>query len=108
MACENGVCALSGQVRQLRRAGVEAHQAGDTELAVTLLTRSMDLSRMGGSPEVSTAHSAYRLALVLHEASRFDEAARHFEMALGLARDRAGCGSRLYRTILGDFAQALA
>jgi tetratricopeptide (TPR) repeat protein len=108
MACENGVCALSGQVRQLRREGIEAHLAGDVEQAEALLRRSMDLSRAGGAPDVSTAHTAYRLALVLAAASRHEEAARHFEMALGLARGRAGCGCRLYRAILGDFAQALA
>jgi hypothetical protein len=86
---------------------MEARQAGDVRRAEELLRRSMELSRQEGSPEVSTAHSAYRLALVLAESSRHDEAARHFEMALGLVRRRAGSGSRLYRTILGDFAQAL-
>lgn len=108
MGCENGACGLRGQVRHLRRAGVEAQLEGDVERAEALLRRSMDLSRHSGAADVSTAHSAWRLALVLAESSRPDEAARHFELALSLTRARAGCGSKLYRTILVDFAQALA
>ncbi len=108
MACENGKCALTGEVRKLRDAGIAALRAGDVGQAESLLRRSVALSEDGGGLDVSTAHSAYRLALALHRADHHDEAARHFEKAMALARQRAGCGSKLYRTILGHFARSLS
>ncbi len=106
MACTNGKCVLCGQVRQLREAGMEALRQGDVEQAETLLRRCVDMSEDGGL-DVVTANAAYRLALALHEAGRVDEAAGQFERALELVRQRAGCDSKLYKTILGHFAQAL-
>jgi Flp pilus assembly protein TadD len=107
MACTNGKCELSSNVRQLREAGMEALHQGDVTGAEALLRRSVALSEAGGGVETATAHSVYRLGMALHEAGRTEEAAREFEKALTLVRDRAGCGSKLYRTILGHFAEAL-
>ncbi len=108
MACKDGKCELSGRVRRLREAGMDALRAGEVEQAETLLRQSVDVSEAGGGINVVTAQSTFQLARVLHEAGRHDEAAEQFEKALALVRGRAGCGSRLYRTILGEFAQTLA
>lgn len=107
MACTNGKCELSSNVRQLREAGMEALHHGDTQGAEALLRRSVALSESGGGVETATAHSVFRLGLALNEAGRTEEAAREFEKALTLVRRRAGCGSKLYQTILGHFAAAL-
>jgi len=85
-----------------------AFRAGETGQAETLLRQAVDAAEAGGGINVVTAQSTYKLALVLHEAGRHDEAAEQFEKALALVRGRAGCGSKLYRTILGEFAQALS
>lgn len=107
MACTNGKCELSGNVRRLREAGMEALRGGDADQATALLRRSVALSEAGGGVVTATAHSVYRLGMALYEAGRQDEAAREFEKALTLVRDRAGCGSKLYQKILGHFAKAL-
>lgn len=107
MACVGGKCELSGNVRRLRDAGMEALRGGDVDQAEDLLRRSVALSEAGGGVTTATANSVYRLGLALHEAGRTDEAAREFEKALTLVRDRAGCGSRMYQTILGHFAKVL-
>jgi tetratricopeptide (TPR) repeat protein len=107
MACTNGKCVLSGNVRRLREAGMDAYNEGDLGKAEVLLRQSVELSEVGGGLDVTTANSAYRLALTLHEAGRHDEAAEQFEKALTLVRERAGCASKLYKTILGHFAQAI-
>ena len=107
MACTNGKCELSSSVRQLREAGLEALDRGDMEGAEALLRRSVALSEKGGGVNTATAHSVFRLGQALHEAGRADEAAREFEKALTLVRERAGCGSKLYQTILGHFAEIL-
>ncbi len=107
MACTNGKCELSGHVRRLREAGMDALREGDVDQAEDLLRRSVALSEAGGGVSTATANSVYRLGLALHEAGRQDEAAAEFEKALTLVRDRAGCGSKLYQTILGQFAQVL-
>jgi tetratricopeptide (TPR) repeat protein len=107
MACTNGKCVLAGNVRRLREAGMEALRAGDAGEAEALLRRSVEASEHGGCLDVSTAHSTYRLALALNQTGRYDEAAEQFEKALTLARGRAGSGSKLYKTILGHFAQTL-
>ncbi|EHJ48214.1 hypothetical protein DFW101_2208 [Solidesulfovibrio carbinoliphilus subsp. oakridgensis] len=107
MACTNGKCELSSSVRQLREAGMDALRDGDVDQAENLLRRSVAMSEAGGGVATATANSVYRLGLALHEAGRQDEAAAEFEKALTLVRDRAGCGSKLYQTILGHFARAL-
>jgi len=107
MACTGGKCVLSGNVRRLRVAGMEALQEGKMEQAETLLRQAVALSEAGGGVNVATAHSTYQLAVALHEAGRSDEAAEQFVKALELVRSRAGRGSKLYKTILGSFAQAL-
>lgn len=107
MACTGGKCMLSGQVRQLREAGMSALGSGDLDQAESYLRQSVELAETDGGLDVVTANSAYRLAMTLHQAGRPDEAADQFEKALTLARGRAGCGSKLYKTILGHFAEAL-
>jgi tetratricopeptide (TPR) repeat protein len=98
---------LMSQVRQLREAGMGAMQAGDLGQAESYLRQSVTLAENEAGLDVVTANAAYRLALTLHRAGRHDEAGEQFEKALTLARARAGCGSKLYKTILGHFAQAL-
>lgn len=98
---------LSGKVRRLREAGMDAMASGDLGGAETYLRQSVELAETDGGLDVVTANSAYRLAMTLHQAGRADEAAEQFEKALTLARGRAGCGSKLYKTILGYFAEAL-
>lgn len=107
MACSGGKCELSGNVRRLREAGMDALRDGDVGQAEDLLRRSVALSEAGGGVATATANSVYRLGLALHEAGRQEEAAMEFEKALTLVRNRAGCGSKLYQTILGHFAKAL-
>lgn len=107
MACTNGKCELAGIVRRLREAGMDALREGDVGQAEELLRESVVLSEEGGALDVSTANSVYRLGLALSEAGRIDEAVTQFEKALALVRERAGCGSKLYKTILGHFSAAL-
>ena len=107
MACTGGKCMLSGRVRQLRQAGMSALDIGDLDQAESFLRQSVELAETDNGLDVVTANSAYRLAMTLHQAGRGDEAADQFEKALALARGRAGCGSKLYQTILGHFAAAL-
>ena len=107
MACTGGKCMLSGQVRQLREAGMDALRTGDLGEAEAYLRRSVALAETDAGLDVVTANAAYRLALALHQSGQHDEAAQQFEKALTLARGRAGCGSKLYKTILGHFAEAL-
>lgn len=107
MACTNGKCELASNVRRLREAGMEALRDGDVDEAEDLLRRSVRLSEDGGGVATATAHSVYRLGLALHEAGRFEEAADAFEKALALVRERAGCGSKLYQKILGQFARVM-
>ena len=107
MACVGGKCMLTSQVRRLREAGMDAMDAGDLDQAETLLRQSVTLAENEAGLDVVTANASYRLALTLHKAGRHDEAAEEFEKALTLARGRAGCGSKLYQTILGHFAAAL-
>lgn len=92
-------------MRRLRNAGMDALFEGDVPRAEALLRRSLLLSEDSGGMDVSSARSAYRLALALHEAEHHDEAARYFEKALTLVRQRAGSGCKLYKTILGHFAR---
>lgn len=107
MACTNGKCELAGNVRRLREAGMDALREGDAGRAEGLLRRSVELSEAGGGVATATANSTYRLALALHKAGRHDESAQHFEKALTLVRDRAGCGSKLYQKILDQFAAVM-
>jgi tetratricopeptide (TPR) repeat protein len=107
MACTGGKCLLTSKVRKLRETGMEAMASGDLHQAEELLRRSVALAETDAGLDVVTANSAYRLALALHQSGQHDEAAQQFEKALTLARGRAGCGSKLYKTILGHFAEAL-
>jgi tetratricopeptide (TPR) repeat protein len=107
MACKNGKCELAGRVRYYREAGVEALREGDVTQAEKFLRQAIDLAERDQAVESSVAQAVYRLGLVLHEAGRPDEAANEFEKALDLARARGGSGSKLYRKILGHYAQAL-
>lgn len=107
MACTNGKCELSSSVRELREAGMEALERGDVGGAEALLRRAIALSEAGGGVETATAHSVYRLGLTLHAAGRTEEAAREFEKALTLVRQRAGCGNKLYQAIFDQFAAVL-
>ncbi|UJX41879.1 tetratricopeptide repeat protein [Desulfovibrio sp. JY] len=107
MACVNGKCQLASSVRQLREAGMEALRDGDMVGAEALLRRSVAMSEAGGGVATATAHSVYKLGMALHAAGRQDEAAEQFEKALWLVRERAGCDSKLYRKILGHFAEAM-
>ena len=107
MACVNGKCQLASSVRELREAGMDALRDGDVGGAEALLRRSVAMSEAGGGVSTATAHSVYKLGLALHAAGRPDEAAEQFEKALALVRERAGCASKLYKTILGHFAQAI-
>jgi len=98
---------LAGRIRYYRETGMEALRVGKLEQAEKQLRLAVDLAVRDQAVDISVAQSAYRLGLVLHEAGRPDEAAGEFERALALVGARAGSESKLYRKILGHYAEVM-
>ena len=98
------MCALKG-IRELCRAGAEAHARGD-DLNAEFLLRQAHAQAKGLKSPVLEAKILNTMAVFALEASRAAEAVPLLVLARDMVRGRIGQGNRLHTVISNNLVQA--